>query len=216
MKERVCIFIDRGNFYHLVLKKLKIRDKNFDFDNFVDFLAGGRTITELGKRYYTGTVREQENDRKSKETMAEQTKLFSILKTGHWEIKTSKLRHRLEEIIIDHRTIDCEKLQKAGFNKIQYERWREKGIDVKIATDLMAGAFDDKYDIAIIVSSDGDLIPAVDWVRKRKNKKVEYVGFSIADLEDEKKSTRPLLSMVSRTDTQRIVVESDLRQFITN
>ncbi|MCX6712185.1 MAG: NYN domain-containing protein [Candidatus Vogelbacteria bacterium] len=74
----------------------------------------------------------------------------------------------------------------------------------------------DKYDIAIIVSSDGDLIPAIDWVRKRKNKKVEYVGFSIADSADEKKSTKPLLSMIPRTDVQRIVVENDLRKFIIN
>lgn len=214
MKERICIFIDGGNFYHLVLKKLKIRNNDFDFDKFVKFLIGDRIIVEMGKRYYTGTVREQENDPKSKEAMAEQTKLFSILKDGHWEIKTSKLRRRLEEIIIDQRTVDCDKLKKAGLNKIQYERWREKGIDVKIATDLIVGAVDDKYDIAIVVSSDGDLIPAIDWVRKRKNKRVEYIGFSIIDLEDEKKSTKPLLSIMSRTDIQRIVVESDLRQFI--
>jgi len=30
--ERVCILIDAGNFYHLVLKKLKIKD--FDYDAF--------------------------------------------------------------------------------------------------------------------------------------------------------------------------------------
>ncbi|MCX6712186.1 MAG: NYN domain-containing protein [Candidatus Vogelbacteria bacterium] len=151
MKERVCIFVDGGNFYHLALKKLKVRNKNFDFEKFVDFLVGNRIVAEMGKRYYTGTVREQENDLKSKEAMAEQTKLFSVLKAGHWEIKTSKLRRRLEEIIIDHRTVDCDKLKKAGFKKIQYERWREKGIDVKIATDLIVGAVDNKYDTAIIV-----------------------------------------------------------------
>lgn len=44
-------------------------------------------------------------------------------------------------------------------------RWYEKGVDVKIATDLVAMAYADKYDIAILVSGDGDLAPAVREVR---------------------------------------------------
>jgi dipeptidase E len=97
--------------------------------------------------------------------------------------------------------------------KIQFQRFREKGIDVKLATDLITGAMDDRYDTAIVVSSDADLIPAIDWVRHRAKKKVEYIGFSIPDLTDERNSTRPLLSMISKTDVQRTLVETDLRNF---
>ena len=142
MKDRVCIFIDGGNFYHLALKKLRIRQTNFDFEKFSGYLAIDRTIPFQCKRYYIGTVREREGDSGSKEAMSEQTKMFSTLKKGNWEIKTSKLRRRLEEIVIDRRTVDFEKIKKAGFNKIKYERWREKGIDVKIATDLIVGALE--------------------------------------------------------------------------
>lgn len=62
MKERICIFIDGGNFYHLVLKKLGVQELDFDFEKFVDFLANGREITQMGKRFYVGTVREKEGD----------------------------------------------------------------------------------------------------------------------------------------------------------
>ena len=91
---------------------------------------------------------------------------------------------------------------------------REKGIDVKLATDLIVGAIDNQYDTAIIVSSDSDLIPAIDWVRHRNKKKVEYIGFSIPNDNSSDNSTKPLISLIKKTDTQRILIESDLTPFI--
>ncbi len=103
---------------------------------------------------------------------------------------------------------------KKGISKIQYERLREKGIDVKLATDLIVGAIDDKYDVAVVVSSDADIIPAIDWIRNRTHKKIEYVGFSITDGEDNKKSATPSLTLMARTDIQRTLVASDLKPFL--
>jgi len=214
--EKICIYIDAGNFYHLVLKKLGFGEKDFDFDKFASFLTGEkRTIQEMGKRYYVGTVREKEGDSKSKFAMAAQTSLFARLKNVKWEIKTSKLRTRVEEIAIDQRVQDYKKIQNLGIKSIKIERLREKGIDVKLATDLIVGAMDNKYDTAIIVSSDGDLIPAIDWIRHRFKKKIEYVGFSIPDPKDPENSTRPLLSMISKTDVQRTFTTEDIKPFLT-
>jgi uncharacterized LabA/DUF88 family protein len=44
--------------------------------------------------------------------------------------------------------------------------WYEKGVDVQIATHLVAMAYRDEYDVAILVSGDGDLAPAVREVRR--------------------------------------------------
>ena len=44
--------------------------------------------------------------------------------------------------------------------------WREKGVDVKIATDMVSLAYRDLYDAAILVSGDGDLAPAVQEIRR--------------------------------------------------
>lgn len=213
MTERVQIFIDGSNFYHLTLKKLGLQDRQFDFDAFATFLANGRQISDKGKRYYAGTVSEKENDHKSIFAMSRQTSLFSHLKLLQWELKTSPLKTRMEELIIDGRVVDSKNIIKTGIRKIKFLRSREKGIDVKLATDLVTAAVDDKYDTAIVVSSDADLVPAIDWVRHRTKKKVEYIGFSIADPVDEKNSTKPLLSLISRTDVQRTLVETDLRKF---
>lgn len=53
-------------------------------------------------------------------------------------------------------------------------RWRaqEKGIDVLMALDIALGARDDRYDVAVIVSADTDLIPAID-VALQAGKRVE-------------------------------------------
>lgn len=211
--ERVCIHVDGSNFYHLVLKKLNLQEPDFNFDNFAIFLAAGRDIVPLGKRFYTGTIREKEGDPYSKSAMSRQTKLFNLLKKSNWQIKTSKLRTRMEEVKIDNRTLEYKTLKRAGIDKIHIERTREKGIDVKIATDLISGAIDNQYDTAILVSSDSDLIPAIDWLRHRTKKRVEYIGFSIPDKEDEKNSTKPLFPMISHTDIQRTLTENDIRKF---
>lgn len=41
---------------------------------------------------------------------------------------------------------------------------REKGIDVMLAVDMVAGALRDEYDVAILVSADTDLLPAAEAV----------------------------------------------------
>ena len=212
--EKVSIYIDGGNFYHLVLKKLGIREADFDFESFALFLTNGRQLGERCKRYYIGTVREKEGDEKSREAMSIQNSLFTRLISTKWEVKTSKLRERREKLVIDRRVEGHEKMWKEGIRELNFIRQREKGIDVKIVTDLFIGAIDNKYDTAIIVSSDTDLVPAIDSLRHRLKKKVEYIGFSIPDKIDSENSTKPLLSMIPRTDLQRTLIESDLKPFI--
>jgi len=45
-----------------------------------------------------------------------------------------------------------------------------------MSVDMVDGAADDKFDIAILVSGDGDFVPAVKSIKKR-NKKVENIYF---------------------------------------
>jgi uncharacterized LabA/DUF88 family protein len=54
--------------------------------------------------------------------------------------------------------------------------YEEKGVDVALAVDMLTGAFEDRYDTAVLVSSVGDFKPAVEAVR-RYGKRVEYVFF---------------------------------------
>jgi uncharacterized LabA/DUF88 family protein len=53
----------------------------------------------------------------------------------------------------------------------------EKGIDAAIITDLMAFAFDDTYDIGIIISGDADFSPAVQYIQKKTDKQIIQAFF---------------------------------------
>ncbi len=50
-------------------------------------------------------------------------------------------------------------------------RAEEKGIDVQLAIDFVAGAFDDEYDTGIVCSTDTDLLPALEFVATRYPRK---------------------------------------------
>jgi len=209
--ERIQIFIDGGNFHHLALKKIGISELDFSFDEFVDFLANERIISQGGKRFYVGTVREEAGNQRSKDAMAVQRRFFSLLEKKKWQIKTSKLKIRNEKIIIDERVENYEELIKKGIKSVMVRKSREKGIDVKIATDLIVAAMDNQYDTAIIVSSDTDLIPAIDIVKYRFNKKIEYIGFSISDRN--KEDAKPSQAMIAKSNIQRILIRSDIERF---
>jgi uncharacterized LabA/DUF88 family protein len=173
---RVIILIDGSNFYH------RLRDLNigklglFGYRNFADFLAQGRLVTS--QKYYIGAIREESGNSKSRQLMANQQRLLSHLKNQGWEVE---LGHMLKNQGIYH----------------------EKGVDVLMATDLLAGAYEDTYDTAILVSSDTDLIPAIDKVRI-KGKQVEYVGFS----------RKPSYGLITHTDERRLLTKKELEQFL--
>lgn len=175
--EKIAIYIDGNNFY----KYLKDKEVNFpkkvkfNFSKFADFLANGRKC--ISKRYYVGIARNVFKNKKSQQLVRGQQKFLSHLENEDFTIKRGRVMYDKGRI-------------------------REKGTDVKIAVDLIVGAIEDKYDTAILVSSDTDLIPAVNYVKYRK-KKLEYVGFSHA----------PSLGMQKYADFSILLRPSDIEKF---
>jgi len=55
-------------------------------------------------------------------------------------------------------------------------RTQEKGVDTAIVTDMIRLAWEQSYDIAVLVSSDSDLVPAVEFLDLR-GRKVIQAGF---------------------------------------
>ena len=52
----------------------------------------------------------------------------------------------------------------------------EKGVDTAIATDMISLAWEDAYDVGVLVTSDQDLVPAVEFLDK-KGKVIIQAGF---------------------------------------
>src|SRR5947209_4137294 len=86
---------------------------------------------------------------------------------------------------------------------LKTDRYREKGVDVLIAVELLRGAYRDTYDTAILVSSDTDLIPAIQEIRQA-GKHLEYVGFS----------HRPSYGLIKNSDIRTLLKREDVAQFL--
>lgn len=149
---KIAVFIDGSNFYSK-LKELDIKQTSrFDYNGFVLNLTKGIKPVYVG--YYVGQIRKEKNNKKSEALYANQQKLFAHLASNIPDVK----------IIRGH-------IQ--NYNGI----YKEKGVDVRLALDLYRLAIEDKYDTAILISSDSDLVPAAKMVQER-GKEVEYIGFS--------------------------------------
>lgn len=55
-------------------------------------------------------------------------------------------------------------------------RTQEKGVDVRMATDMISLAWVDNYDVAVLVSSDGDFVPVAEFL-ETKGVKVIHGAF---------------------------------------
>ena len=57
-----------------------------------------------------------------------------------------------------------------------FNRTEEKGVDTAIATDMIRLAWEDSFDIAVLVSSDADFVPLAEFL-DQKGKRVIQAGF---------------------------------------
>ena len=120
---------------------------DLDFAAFSNKLCKGRP---LFRTYYYNVLRDQE---RNPQAYQDQQKFLSALYT------TPYLDVRL------------------GTSKVRGDVVVEKGIDIMVATDLLRFAWEDMYDVAVLVSGDGDFAYAVQAV-KDLGKHVEVAAFT--------------------------------------
>jgi len=151
-KEKVIIFIDGNNIYHIIRNMFKpsLKLRHFNFEKFTKFLAGNRTLVRT--YYYNAPL----DWKKDKESYIKQQKFFEKLKR-----------------IPDFNLVLC-RMQKVNIEgKTVYQ---VKEDDIHLAVDMVRLAYNKAYDTAILISSDGDFVPAIQAV-KETGKNVENIGF---------------------------------------
>lgn len=178
-KEKVAVFIDGGNFYFKLksLKTKRLKATGFDYRAFAKWLAGQRPIAI--RNYYIGVVQAEAGDEKAERLRDKQQELFDHL--------TSKQ----QKFNVIH-----------GYLMNTQGTHEEKGVDVRIAVDLLVGAYEHQYDTAILVSSDTDLLPALKQIKKL-GRRVEHVGFA----------HQPSYALQKQADHSRSLTKADIEQF---
>lgn len=143
--KRVILFIDGSNFYY-GLKSIYGDSKSLSDFNFKKL---GEVLAEESKLekvfYYNAPLDFKENPKK----YSKQQKFFNkVRKTDKVELRLSRLQKR--------------KIK--GTNRFYYV---VKGDDIHIAAEIVKEAYEDNYDIAILVSGDGDFVPCIKIVQNK-------------------------------------------------
>lgn len=120
--------------------------QNLDYKKFAEKLCGDR---ELIRTYYYNIRQESPDNPKLAES--QDRFLNALYETDYLEVKLGIWKQRGHTMV-------------------------EKGVDVMIASDLIAHAYEDHYDTAILVSGDADFYPALQVV-KDTGKQVEVAAF---------------------------------------
>ena len=132
----------------------------YNFKGLFDKVLDGKVINR--QVFYFARIKEHEDSKKkSKELIEEQRLLKTHLESQSFEVILSgRVRGQME----------------TGRDGKQVLIFKEKGVDVKIAVDMVSFACDKKVKEIILASSDSDLQPAIKEVRDRKVNCV-YLGF---------------------------------------
>ena len=152
---RVSVYIDGFNLYfgmveagHTSLKWLDVMELS------KSCLKAGQQLVDV--KYFTSTI--TNNSPKEKR---QRTYLDAILSKG-----AKIFRGKYESEIIE-----CNSCGNS------WTRHNEKMTDVNIATSLIMDAMNDDYDIAILISGDSDLVPAIKLVNEKFAPKIVTVAF---------------------------------------
>lgn len=181
---KAIVFIDGSNFYFW-LKDLEaqIDDKHslleFDFRKFAEWLAANDKNELVEVRYYIGALKRQRNNEKSEKMYADQQKLLGKLQQQKIPVVLGQL--------IQHPD----------------KTFHEKGVDVRLAVEMIRLAREKMYDVAYLVSSDTDLVVAVEEVRSF-GKKVQYIGTARSQS----------FGLAKAADDVRLLRSEDIRVFL--
>lgn len=132
----------------------------YDFKGLLDKVLGDLPIDR--KVFYFARVKEHEDSREKSRQLIEEQRLLKnhLEKLGLEVILSGRVRGQWEE----------------GQNGKKTLIFKEKGVDVKIAVDMVSLSCDKKAKEIILGSSDSDLQPAIKEVRERGSRCV-YLGF---------------------------------------
>jgi len=166
-KGKTILLVDGENFRGYIKKVFKengedLNWSNFNFKYLIEKVFSDTKIDKI-TFYFAKLKSHPETKEKSQELIEEQRLLkTNIEKQGYEVILSGRVRGQYEKT-------------SNGKEKLVF---KEKGVDVKVAVDMVSYAYDKIYDHIILGSSDSDLQPAVKKVLE-KEIGITYLGFEI-------------------------------------
>ena len=153
--ERVLVYIDGFNLYFGMV------EAGFDHCRWLNVQRLAENLLKptqqiVGVKYFTSRVSNNPSKQKRQSTYIEALETFDVdVIYGHYQNNIS----------------DC---KRCGHS---WQDPKEKMTDVNIATNMIIDAYKDKYDMALLISGDSDLVPPIRAVHENFPKKNVFVAF---------------------------------------
>ena len=162
-REQAIIFIDGSNFYHSS-RSIGIATGDLNYQALAHKLVLDRKIA--GIHYYVGKVTGDIF------RVVQQEKFLSKLRAQGVDITLGRVERRTSDSEQNPMIVRLKKLitaNRAGLKasvtneleslcKMSFPLYTEKRVDVSIAVDMVKMAYEDKYDVAYLISADGDFV----------------------------------------------------------
>ncbi len=165
--DRVAVFIDGSNFYHAL--KTAFSKTALKFDQLALALTNRLPDRRLLRVYYYNAAYDQGTDPPE---YKRQQRFFNALRRTPY---LTLCLGRLERRAIDWSGLQTDErndLERVLGRPLPERTYAEKGVDVQLAVDMVKLAVANTYDVAVIVSGDGDFAAAVEFA-KQQGKHVE-------------------------------------------
>lgn len=161
---RTRVYIDGYNLYYACLKR-----SPFKWLNLYDLACRQLPKNRIDKvRYFTARVSARPNDPAQPQR---QETYFRALATVP-EIETHFGHFLTHEVGMP----DAAAWHAGRYQQVKVIKTEEKGSDVNLATHLMMDAFDNLFDVAVVLSNDSDLAEPMRLVKQRFGKTVGILG----------------------------------------
>lgn len=161
---RTRVYVDGYNLFYACLKGSPF--KWLDVHRLVTTLLPKNHVNKL--RYFTAQVSARPHD--PNQPQRQQTYLRALATIPEIEIHFGHfLTHEV--------TMPDAAAWSAGrYRPVRVVKTEEKGSDVNLATHLLMDAFDNTFDVAVIISNDSDLKEPINLVRSRFGKRIVLLG----------------------------------------
>lgn len=154
-KERVTVYIDGFNIYFGILEAGYDNCKWLNLKALAtSLLKPNQELVEL--KYFTSRVSNNPDKQKRQTSYLEALETVGIkIYYGHYQ----------------RDTLECNRCSHIWAN------YNEKMTDVNIATQMIIDAYQDKYDMAMLISGDSDLVPPIRAIHEYFKQKRVFVAF---------------------------------------
>ncbi len=188
------LLIDGENFKYKAGEALKELGKPepdwalYNFAGLFQKVLNGIKFDE--KRFYYARLKMHPDTKEKSQKLidGQRALLLNIRKQGFLPCSSGRVRGRYE---------------KGAKNQKEILVFREKGVDVAMAVDMVLGACDGTIQEMYLCSSDSDLQPAIRALRNKKVK-VAYIGFQ----------TNPNIGMQKTTHESFLIRSSEVLEFV--